>query len=68
MAHTGQRTSVHGILDASREWQRIVELACRRGLAEVPAARPEFATVERVECAAIPDPAQPDRRAGDPAR
>jgi hypothetical protein len=47
MVTTEQRTNVHGILEASREWQRIVELAFRRGLGEVPTARPEFALIDR---------------------
>ncbi len=65
MATTGQRTNVHGILEASREWQRIVELACRRGLAEVPAARPEFAATEAdTEQSRDARPAGRDDRAG----
>jgi hypothetical protein len=43
MMHTGQRANIHGVLGAEREWQRIVELAFRRGLAELPANRPDFA-------------------------
>ncbi len=46
MMNTGQRTNVHGILDAGHEWQRIVELAFKSGLGAVPATRPEFALTQ----------------------
>jgi hypothetical protein len=56
MMTTGQRANVHGIIEASREWQRIVELAFRRGLAELPASRPEFAPESQPRAEVQSDP------------
>jgi hypothetical protein len=47
MVATGQRSTVHGVMAASLEWERIVELAFRRGLAALPSSRPAFAVTDR---------------------
>jgi hypothetical protein len=46
MVATGQRSTVHGVMAASLEWERIVELAFRRGLAALPSSRPAFAVTD----------------------